>query len=71
MAAAKPYYDKPGASRSAVEDHLSTLGARRKGEHGNGIAYTLAAGGWALVTPKNGGPVRLRLYAGPCPCGGG
>lgn len=68
MAAAAPYYDAKDQARPTVMAQLSQLRAQRRGDHAGGVAYLLPSGGWALVTPKAGAAVRLRLYKGECPC---
>lgn len=67
-AAAVPYYDRT-LSATAADDYLSRIHAQKRGKHEGGVAHKLPSDGWAWVVPtKKTGEVRLRVYAGRCPC---
>lgn len=64
-----PYYDTKGLSRASAMDSLARVRATKRGAHEGGDAFVVPNnGGWALLTPAKGEPVRLRMFKGECPC---
>lgn len=67
--AAHAYYDKTLSSADAREQ-LTSLGAKKntaRSKPGTTV-YSIKGGGEAMVEAVAGGKMRMRLYAGKCPC---
>lgn len=66
---AHAYYDKTLVSAD-VKDTLTNLGAKKNAARSKPgtTVYSIKGGGEAMVEALNGGRMRVRLYAGKCPC---
>ena len=67
--AAHAYYDST-MTAAATKAQLSQLGAKKnagRSKPGTTV-YSINGGGEAMVEATAGGKMRVRLYAGKCPC---
>lgn len=67
--AAHAYYDKTLVTADAREQ-LTALGAKKNAARSKPgtTVYSIKGGGEAMVETVAGGKLRVRLYAGKCPC---
>lgn len=66
---AHAYYDKTLVPAD-VKETLAGLGARKNAARSKAgtTVYSIKGGGEAMVEALAGGKLRVRLYAGKCPC---
>lgn len=67
--AAHAYYDQT-LTTAAAKAQLTSLSAKALPARSKGDAkvYAIRGGGEAMVESAGAGKVRVRLYAGKCPC---
>lgn len=67
--AAHAYFDKTFAAADARQQ-LTDLSARKNAARSKPgtTVYSIKGGGEAMVEALAGGKLRIRLYAGKCPC---
>lgn len=67
--AAHAYFDKTYTAADA-KSQLTALSAKKNAARSKAgtTVYSIAGGGEAMVEALAGGKMRVRLYAGKCPC---
>lgn len=67
--AAHAYFDKTYSTADA-KAQLTALSAKKNASRSKPgtTVYSIAGGGEAMVEAVSGGKMRVRLYAGKCPC---